>query len=112
MAKYIRTGFSLFLSPIQDLILCLMKALSLKCVLREGLCIVVFLLIPFLEFIPFGGDGALLIASAVLDCYRALEQNCAARAFVLCEVTLHPCRMEGLTSLASLIHLELFSTPS
>lgn len=78
MARYIRLGFSLLLSPIQHLIPCLLKALSLKCVSSKGLCIVVFLLIPFLEFMPFEGDGALLIASAVLDCYRALEQNCAA----------------------------------
>lgn len=77
MAKYARIEFSRCLSlafyplPFKSFI-------PKTCLELRALYCKVFLLIPSLEFAPFGGDGALLIASAVLDCYRALEQNCAA----------------------------------
>lgn len=111
-AKFTRIGFSPFLSlSLASYPLSFKSFIPKTCLELRALYCKVFLLIPSLEFMPFGGDGALLIASAVLDCYRALEQNCAAWAFVLCKITPRPYRMEGLTSLTFLICFELFSAP-
>lgn len=79
MIEYARMEFSPFLSPSLASYSLPFKSLTPKtCLELRALYCKVFLLIPSLEFAPFGGDGALLIASAVLDCYRALEQNCVA----------------------------------
>lgn len=79
MAKYARIEFSPFLSPsLASYSLPFKVFIPKMCLELRALYCEVFLLIPSLEFVPFGGDGALLIASAVLDCYRALEQNCVA----------------------------------
>jgi len=79
MAKYARIGFSPFVSPsLASYPLPFKSFIPKTCVELRALYCKVFLLIPSLEFLPFGGDGALLIASAVLDCYRALEQNFVA----------------------------------
>lgn len=74
MAKYASIKFSSFLSPSLASYPLPFKGFILKtCLELRALYCKVFPLIPSLEFVPFGGDGALLIASAVLDCYRALE---------------------------------------
>lgn len=79
MTRYARIEFSPFQSPsLASYALPFKGFIPKTCLeLRAPYC-KVFLLIPSLEVVPFGGDGALLIASAVLDCYRALEQNCVA----------------------------------
>lgn len=73
MARYSRLEFSLFLSPsLASYSLPFKGFIPKTCLELRALYCKVFLLIPSLEFVPFGGDGALIIASAVLDCYRAL----------------------------------------
>lgn len=95
-AKYARTEFSPFLSSsLASYPLPFKGFIPETCLELRALHCKVFLLIPSLEFVPFGGDGALLIASAVLDCYRALEQNRVAWVFALCKITLWPYGMEG-----------------
>lgn len=67
------TEYSLFLSPgLASYPLPFKGFIPKTCLELRALYCQVFLLIPSLEFVPFGGDGALIIASAVLGCYRAL----------------------------------------